>query len=77
MNSVCDPRSWTGIFPFVAEPDGYDMAAMFTPELRAQMVGDWGLLGLLFLLALFNTFLGEELLFRGVLLPRMDGVFGK
>ena len=25
----------------------------------------------------FNTLLGEELLFRGVLLPRMRGVFGK
>jgi CAAX protease family protein len=27
--------------------------------------------------ALFNTFLGEEFLFRGVLLPRMEGVFGR
>ncbi len=68
---------WTGIFPFFAEPEGYDMSAMFAPELRAQMVGDWGLLGLFFVLALFNTFLGEELLFRGVLLPKMEGVFGK
>jgi membrane protease YdiL (CAAX protease family) len=25
----------------------------------------------------FNTVLGEELLFRGVLLPRMSGAFGK
>ena len=25
----------------------------------------------------FNYFLGEEFLFRGVLLPRMQGVFGK
>ena len=25
----------------------------------------------------FNTVLGEELLFRGVLLPRMGGVFGR
>ena len=29
------------------------------------------------MLAVFNTVLGEELLFRGVLLPRMQGVFGK
>lgn len=28
-------------------------------------------------LAVFNTVLGEELLFRGVLLPRMKGVFGR
>ncbi|GHP00279.1 hypothetical protein KSF_103260 [Reticulibacter mediterranei] len=34
-------------------------------------------LGLFVLNALFNTFLGEELLFRGFLLPRMAGVFGK
>jgi membrane protease YdiL (CAAX protease family) len=27
--------------------------------------------------AVFNTILGEEFLFRGVLLPRMDGVFGR
>jgi membrane protease YdiL (CAAX protease family) len=68
---------WTGIFPFFAEPEGYDMAAMFTPELRAQLVGAWGLLGLYLVSSLFNTFLGEEFLFRGVLLPKMEGVFGK
>lgn len=27
--------------------------------------------------ALFNTFIGEELLFRGLLLPRMAGAFGR
>ena len=68
---------WTGIFPFFAEPTGYNISAMFTPELRAQMVGSWGLFGLFFALSLFNTFLGEEFLFRGVLLPKMQGVFGK
>ena len=68
---------WTAIFPFFAEPKGYDMSAMFTPELRAQWVGAWDLLGLFFVLALFNTFLGEEFIFRGVLLPKMEGVFGK
>ena len=68
---------WTGIFPFFAEPKGYDMSSMFTPELRTQWVGAWDLLGLFFVLALFNTFLGEELIFRGVLLPKMEGVFGK
>lgn len=26
---------------------------------------------------LFNTALGEELLFRGYLLPRMNGAFGR
>jgi membrane protease YdiL (CAAX protease family) len=41
------------------------------------MVGAWGMLALFVLSALFNTFLGEELLFRGLLLPRMAGVFGR
>jgi uncharacterized protein len=68
---------WTEIFPFFAEPEGYDFSAVFTPQLRAQLVGAWGLFALCFVSALFNTFLGEEFLFRGVLLPKMEGVFGK
>jgi membrane protease YdiL (CAAX protease family) len=68
---------WTAVFPFFAEPQGYDMSAMFAPELRAQMVGAWGLFGLFLAEAIFNTILGEEFIFRGVLLPRMGGVFGK
>jgi len=68
---------WTGIFPFFAEPEGYDFAAMMTPEMRPQLVGAWGLFALFAVSALFNTFLGEEFLFRGVLLPKMEGVFGK
>lgn len=68
---------WTAIFPFFAEPKGYDAAVLFAPELRTQWIGDWGLLGLFLVTALFNTFLGEEFIFRGVLLPKMAGVFGK
>ena len=68
---------WTGIFPFFAEPEGYDMSALFAPELSLMWLGAWDMLGLFFLLALFNTFLGEEFIFRGVLLPKMEGVFGK
>ena len=68
---------WTSIFPFVAEPEGYDMSALFASELRSMWLGAWDILGLFFVLALFNTFLGEEFIFRGVLLPKMEGVFGK
>ena len=68
---------WTSIFPFFAEPKGYDASTLLAPELRAQWVGAWGLLGLFFVFQLFNTFLGEEFIFRGVLLPKMEGVFGK
>ena len=68
---------WATIFPLLAEPKGYDMSSMLTPELRPQMGVTWSLLGLFFVNALFNTILGEELLFRGLLLPKMEGVFGK
>ena len=69
---------WTTIYPLFAEPKGYDMAELFSLKLSAQqVVGVWGLLGLFFVNALFNTVLGEEFLFRGVLLPKMEGVYGK
>lgn len=68
---------WTGIFPFFAEPPGYNAAELFAPEMRSLWPGEWGLLGSFLILSLFNTFLGEEFLFRGVLLPKMEGVFGK
>jgi uncharacterized protein len=39
--------------------------------------GAWGWFALIVVLGLFNTVLGEELLFRGFLLPRMNGAFGR
>ena len=39
--------------------------------------GNVSLYVLLLVLFVFNTVLGEELLFRGLLLPRMAGVFGR
>lgn len=39
--------------------------------------GAWGWFGLVVVLAVFNTVLGEELLFRGLLLPRMRGAFAR
>jgi CAAX protease family protein len=39
--------------------------------------GAWGWFAVIVVLAVFNTVLGEELLFRGLLLPRMRGAFGK
>ncbi len=68
---------WTKLFPFLAEPQGYSPATLFAPELRALWVGAWDLLVLQTVLSIFNTFLGEEFLFRGVLLPKMNGVFGR
>ena len=69
---------WTSLFPFLAEPSGFTFgSALASPAVRGQFVGAWGILALLALNALFNAFLGEELLFRGVLLPRMNTVFGR
>jgi membrane protease YdiL (CAAX protease family) len=68
---------WVSIFPFFAEPPGYSMAAVFeSQEILDRLVGAWWFLALFVVQAIFNTILGEEFLFRGVLLPKMEGVFG-
>jgi membrane protease YdiL (CAAX protease family) len=69
--------TWTKLFPFLAEPQGYSPATLFAPELRSLWVGAWDLLALMVVSSVFNTFLGEEFLFHGVLLPKMKGVFGR
>jgi len=68
---------WVEVLPFLAEPEGYSPAVLFAPELRSLWNGAWDLLALQVVLSLFNTFLGEEFIFRGVLLPKMKGVFGR
>ncbi len=69
---------WTTLFPFLAEPSGFALGAVLgTPAGQAQFVGAWGILALFAVNAVFNTVLGEELLFRGVLLPKMNAVFGR
>jgi len=77
LSGVVD-KLWISLFPFLAEPAGFSMgAALSSPEWKAKMVGAWGILILFIFQAIFNTIIGEELLFRGLLLPRMSGVFGK
>jgi membrane protease YdiL (CAAX protease family) len=44
---------------------------------HALLAGGWGWFAVLVVMCLFNTVLGEELLFRGYLLPRMAGAFGR
>lgn len=69
---------WVSLFPGLAEPPSFSMAGFLeSPEGRAQLVGGWGFLLLFIINAIFNTVLGEEMLFRGLLLPRMAGAFGK
>jgi membrane protease YdiL (CAAX protease family) len=69
---------WVSVFPFLAEPAGWGIAAIFqSQDVIASLRGAWWFLALFVFQAAFNTFLGEELLFRGILLPTMEGVFGK
>ena len=70
-------KIWVSVFPFLAEAPGHSSAALFeSPEILQQLVGAWWFFGLLVVFSIFNV-LGEEFLFRGVLLPRLQGVFGK
>ena len=69
---------WVSVLPFLAAPPGYDAGAVLgSAEIQAQLVGAWWFLGLMVVFSVFNTFLGEELLFRGTLLPKMEGFFGR
>jgi membrane protease YdiL (CAAX protease family) len=71
-------RLWISIFPFFAEPPGYSFDALLgSAEILNRLVGAWWFLALFVVFAIFNTILGEEFLFRGVLLPKMEGVFGR
>jgi membrane protease YdiL (CAAX protease family) len=69
---------WIRILPFFAEPPQFAMGPVLeSPDVQAQLVGAWWFLALFVVMAVFNTILGEEFLFRGVLLPKMEGAFGK
>jgi membrane protease YdiL (CAAX protease family) len=71
-------KLWVSIFPFLAEPPGYNFDKLFqSQEILNRLLGAWWFFGLFVVLSIFNVFLGEELLFRGVLLPKMEGVFGR
>src|SRR5215216_118381 len=71
-------NAWVSVFPFLAEPEGYSFDAILgSQEILQRLVGAWWFLALVVVQAIFNTILGEEFLFRGVLLPRMEGVFGR
>lgn len=54
-------------------PEGTEARQLANPE----FVGQWWILGVAIVSFAFNYLLGEELLFRGVLLPKMRGAFGK
>jgi membrane protease YdiL (CAAX protease family) len=62
----------------IPTPANRDMGAFLGSDAGQSFVsGNWGWFGLILVLLVFNTVLGEELLFRGLLLPRMNGAFGR
>ena len=61
---------WDRAFPFLGEPDQYSFTKLMESEERkAAIEGAWQVLGLFVVLGIFNTIIGEELLFRGTFCP--------
>jgi membrane protease YdiL (CAAX protease family) len=59
-------------------PAARDMGLFLESDAGQSFIsGNWAWFGLMVVLWVFNTVLGEELLFRGLLLPRMNGAFGR
>ena len=63
---------WVKAFPFLASRPYAELQ-----NLATIAKGHWWMLGFVLVQLVFNYLLGEELIFRGILLPRMNGVFGK
>jgi membrane protease YdiL (CAAX protease family) len=62
----------------IGAPENRDFAALVESDAgKAFFAGAWGWYALILVMFVFNTVLGEELLFRGFLLPRMNGAFGR
>jgi uncharacterized protein len=67
-----------GLIPSPPVPADRDLSLFLESTIGQDFLeGAWGWFGLMVVLWVFNTVLGEELLFRGFLLPRMNGVFGR
>lgn len=66
------------VLPGPFEPASRDMGTFLESDAgQTFLSGNWVWLAIVVVLGTFNTVLGEELLFRGLLLPRMRGVFGR
>ncbi len=83
-------RAWAAVIPFVLgfgvrqlipslpHPADRDFGRFLASGAGKTMLhGSWGWFALVLVMLVLNTVLGEELLFRGLLLPRMQGAFGK
>jgi uncharacterized protein len=66
------------LLPRLPHPAGRDFGSVLaTDEFHRFMHGSWGWFALILGQMILNTMIGEELLFRGFLLPRMRGAFGE
>ena len=66
------------MLPTFGAPGNRDFASFLDSDAGQRFFsGNWGWFGVVLVMQLFNVVLGEELLFRGVLLPRMNRVFGR
>jgi membrane protease YdiL (CAAX protease family) len=69
---------WVSLFPFLAQPQGYGFDQIFGfQDILVALDGAWWFWALFLVFAVLSKILGEEFLFRGVLLPKMEGVFGR
>ncbi len=66
------------MLPTLPTPVTRDMASFLGSHVGQDfLAGNWTWFAIIFTGFVFNTVLGEELLFRGLLLPRMQGRFGR
>jgi uncharacterized protein len=62
----------------VGEPASRNLSAFLESDAgQGFLSGNWPWFAVITVMMLFNTVLGEELLFRGFLLPRMNRAFGR
>ena len=66
------------MLPGLPTPAGRDLGEFLSSQAGQDFLsGNWGWFAVIVTMFVLNTVLGEELLFRGLLLPRMNGVFGR
>lgn len=66
------------VLPGLPVPDSRNLdLVLATDQARAWLDGNWSWYAVVLVMVVFNTVLGEELLFRGYLLPRTQGRFGR
>jgi uncharacterized protein len=62
----------------IGEPESRNLGAFLESDVgQSFFSGNWPWYAITVAMLLFNTVLGEELLFRGFLLPRMNRAFGR